>query len=342
MYIFVDESGIFANPEKKPSVVSCVGALIISESSLSQIEEKFIKIRRSWGQKAEVKASSLSESQANEVFQMLHRYGVVFEAALIDLGVVGEQHIEHHRQQQLQNLQNVADRSRYKEFKDETIELKNRLSVLSAPLYTQMIMMTVAVSRSIELGTLYFVQRIPKELSNFYWVIDAKDKDRTEYEKLWTEMVLPFIQSETFRKPYGLLKGADYSHFERFSYSKVPEYVSDLISDTDPRPTNTRMLLGEKRRFANSKSVIGLQLVDIATTTLRRALAANFKVAGFKALGALMIRRREGSLRLSFPTDEIYANAGRSISVPYSETLKIIEKNNRSMLTKSFYKNKTT
>ena len=51
MNVFVDEAGIFVIPQNNKSTVSCVGALVLPESSTTEIFNCFEKLKESWGEK---------------------------------------------------------------------------------------------------------------------------------------------------------------------------------------------------------------------------------------------------------------------------------------------------
>jgi hypothetical protein len=72
--VFIDEAGIFANPQNKTNYVCCVGGLVLPESLIDRIFEKFKALKTSWGLNCgEVKGSSLGEQQVASVISLLAR-----------------------------------------------------------------------------------------------------------------------------------------------------------------------------------------------------------------------------------------------------------------------------
>jgi len=71
------------------------------------------------------------------------------------------------------------------------------------------------------------VLRTPQELAPFRWVIDAKELNGTEYERLWRALISPLVQSNSVHEPFTTIEGCDYSHFERFyvDNESLPEHV---------------------------------------------------------------------------------------------------------------------
>jgi hypothetical protein len=188
----------------------------------------------------------------------------------------------------------------------------------------------------IELSTLYFCQRRPRELSKFHWVIDAKDRDRvTNWEEWWSRIVMPMIQSSALRKPFGQLVGGDYSHFERF-YREIPDYLMPYVNEpTKKMGLNANLIMKESFRFS-SKPEPGLELVDIVSNALRRALIKNLDFQGWHELPRLMINRRDGHC-IRFIRLE---NEDESHHYPYGRVLRHFRQGGKSMLAPRFNRSK--
>ena len=58
------------------------------------------------------------------------------------------------------------------------------------------------------------------------------------------------------------------------------------------RCINAKRIWTEERSFADSKDNLGLQLADIAASTLYRALNNNLKLPGWKPLSQILIRKK--------------------------------------------------
>jgi len=59
------------------------------------------------------------------------------------------------------------------------------------------------------------------------------------------------------------------------------------------RAVDWKKLVAEDRIFADSKDSLGLQLADIAATSLRRAFNGNLKKAGWESFGRLLIAKKK-------------------------------------------------
>jgi hypothetical protein len=94
-----------------------------------------------------------------------------------------------------------------RELADATRRMPNQL-------FVQAYLMIELVLRVIEEITLYYVQRLPKELGSIEWIIDRKDRGITEMEDTWSTLILPMSESHFMNKPLACLQGADYSHFD--------------------------------------------------------------------------------------------------------------------------------
>ena len=71
MNIYIDESGIFANPNSRSKALSCVGALVIPTCSIDKVLSKFADLRNGWlGSTAEIKGSKLNEEQVASVVEL--------------------------------------------------------------------------------------------------------------------------------------------------------------------------------------------------------------------------------------------------------------------------------
>lgn len=67
MFVFIDESGPFVIPAQSATALSCVGALIVPDSSCAGLKQRLGLLGRQWGFVGEIKGSKLNESQAFDV-----------------------------------------------------------------------------------------------------------------------------------------------------------------------------------------------------------------------------------------------------------------------------------
>jgi len=94
LYIYIDESGIFANPSGKGKAISCVAALVMPEQYQKYIFKRFKHLKASWGFKSgEPKGSKLNEDQIAYVISIRTDYDVFVTARGIDLGTHTDEQI---------------------------------------------------------------------------------------------------------------------------------------------------------------------------------------------------------------------------------------------------------
>ena len=78
------------------------------------------------------------------------------------------------------------------------------------------------IIRTIREGTVYFVQRQPKELGDIARVIDRKDRTLTQMEETWSTLVLPMSESAFAKEPLIGILEADYSYFDaRYGFNRA-------------------------------------------------------------------------------------------------------------------------
>jgi hypothetical protein len=177
----------------------------------------------------------------------------------------------------------------------------------------------------------YYSQRQPKALGSFQWVIDAKDRDRiTDWESWWSFVVMPAIQSKSFRNPIGQLVDADYSHFERFE-TEIPEYLHPHLKNPKERSgLDARKILTEQFRFSSNVEP-GLEMVDILTNATRRALTGRLRHEGWKNIPRLMIHRDRHYINLISLQEE---PAGHRY--PFAKALRYFSRGGKSILAPRF------
>lgn len=326
MKIFIDESGNFRPSVNKSYRISCVGALVIPNRYYSEISECFNKLKLSWGALGEIKGSKLNEEQINETITFLDQYDVIFEIACIDANQEPDNSINEHRFIQAQKLtENIAN---LHPNVTKTIQgLRITLEGMPNQLYLQFTCMTQLIPKVIEHATLYYCQRKPAELKNFDWIIDAKESERvTKYEDWWHKILMPFLQSISFRRPFKFLEDGDYRYFKKFLI-QTPAYIKPHISqkslknNTDKEAVNLNTILGKNINFTNSDKEAGLQLVDILTNAVCRAMNGNLEESGWGTINKLMIRKKPQNMTFitlnrdkSTPSrayDKIFAKIGK-------------------------------
>ncbi len=297
MHIFIDESGPFAVPKTEKWSVCCIAALVIPDSHYVEIMKNFEALKSVWDAEGkEVKGKELDEREISSVIQLLGRYDVLFEATTIDMGLQRDDAIGRHKEIQAQNITKNLTPAHQPSLVQELEATQAKLRQLSNPLYVQFVVGAELLAKVIQDAPLYYVQRCPKELGNFWWVLDAKDRTVTEYEDIWLRMMRPTLMSKSFREPLAMLSGADYSAFQEYIgvHAMVPDHLRGVLTDEKPfEYTDIGKILGDVQ-FRSSDEDLGIQLVDILCNALRRAMNGNLQRQGWETLGCLMVRAENG------------------------------------------------
>lgn len=336
MHIFIDESGRFANPGNHDEAISLVGALCVADTRRDELYEKFDKLKGTWGAgKKEWKGVELNETQLRDTLILLRKHDAKAKIVLTDLGLFPEAQVIAHRERQADILTVHLTDKHHPNLVKEIKELQDRVRKLSPPLYVQMILLTELVYRAIQIFTLWHAFRDGRELGKFHWVVDPKDVQRTEYEKLWQTLVLPFVEDKSRKEPYGFCEeGADYSAFERFrgKMDKRPDWLPPASKGEPEGPfmyTDPKLILMEDLQYLPSKDCLGLQLVDIVVSNMRKALFGKIRARGGEPLAGLTIAEKSGTINL---LGIGHLPGGTTVKRSYAELLKWFTLNSSSML----------
>ncbi len=331
MHIFIDESGSFCGIGQFPSP-SLVGALIIPDAKLSDIERRYARIRSTLRtDNGEVKGRLLRECEVARVVEMLRKNEVLFEVTMIDLGTHTEAGLQNHKEGQIEGITENLTNQHHSNTHNTARRLRNELEKMSLQLYVQSVLTFELINNLIRRGTLYYCQRRPRELGDFHWVIDAKDNSLTPtpWEKWWSLVVMPSLQTKFLRNPAILFRGGDYTYFRRFE-SPLAEYLVQHLPDVGKeRPTviDLKLLLTESFRVSSSAEP-GLELVDIVTNAVRRALVGNRAKTGWGEIPRLMIHRRQHYISVL----ALEGAANPPQQYPYMPVLQSFAANGRNMM----------
>jgi hypothetical protein len=327
MHIFIDESGTFAQG-RNPDAVSVVGALIIPESRLARIEEKYAAIRPDLlKENDEVKGRLLGEADVARVVAMLLRYEVLFEVTAIDLSLHRPEDVVGHQMAQAERVTQHLTEKHSPKIQDHVRNLRRRLEQMPPQLYAQAVTTFSTIRTVLQHATMFYAQRIPKELGAFYWTVDAKDKAGiTDWESWWSVVVAMDLQSRSLSEPFATLEGADYSHFERF-HGKFSAYMRTHFKDEE-EGVDGGLLLSEHLKFS-SDTESGLEMVDILTNAIRRALSGRLGKEGWQDIRRLMIHRKE-------PYIELVGLRDAAVPSTYEAVVRHFMDGGRSMLSPRF------
>lgn len=299
MHIFVDESGTFSSPEK--AAVSAVGALVVPDRRLPYLLKRYATLRSSLPQdKGEVKGRLLSEEQVGQVVSLLKKMGAFFEVVTTDMSLNSEGVVDVHKRGQVEGITKTLTGEHHPTLVAESWKLREQLEAMAPQLYVQSVLTFELVATVLRHATLYYAQRMPRELEFFRWVIDAKDACQiTPWEEWWSLVVMPMLQSKFLSEPmWHLTEGADYSHFDRKFSTELGDFHRSLMPDrqTD-EGTDIKKIMTDSFRFS-SQAEPGLELVDILTNAVRRGMVGNLERGGWKNIPSLMLHRKGHYIRL--------------------------------------------
>jgi hypothetical protein len=342
MYVFIDEAGNFQVPTPSHKV-SCVAALVVPEPFAATLFRKFRRLVSPWrGSAREVKGSQLDERQVAEVVRLLRRFDVLVFCVCVDMGLHTDSMLQEHKQKQSEAFLRALTGRASPEMRAHVVGLAARTRSLSNQLYAQGVVLQELVAEAFRWSTLYYVQRIPKTLGEFRWVIDAKDRAITTYERLWMDAVSGLQQTRSLTFPLITMEGADYSAFSKFErvLPEAPRHLAHLVDDP-AAPfdcVDIDRILKTNLKFADSHRYAGLQLVDILATSIRRACNGALQRPGWKEIGRLMLQRGRGEAygmsgnSLRFVS---FANLPEGTGLPYREVVRTFDLDAKRMLTRA-------
>lgn len=338
MHTFIDESGVFAVSSKMPSP-SVVGALVLPDHRLDEIYARYAKLRaKIWKRGGEVKGKNLDEKAVGAVVDILRRNGALFDAVVVEMAMHTEAGLAEHRAGLVSAMmKNVTDDS-HPDFRANVMRMKADLDAMKIPGYVQSVLNFSLLPNVHELSINYWSQRVPKELSQFRWVVDGKEPfvDATPWEKWWSTLLLPHMQAQSLKNPVGFIRDGDWSYYERFLIEEVPDYLRPYINRDEPLGTDLRKVFGNI--IFSTHTEPGLELVDIVTNGLRRALIGNLGRDGWLGIRDLMLpnRRHAAEQRQSVRVLSLNGTDPPPM-LPYTRVINEFAEGGRSMLAPRFY-----
>jgi hypothetical protein len=329
MHFFIDETGSFSGVGKL-GMVSIVGALAVPDTQLASLEIEYAKIRQAFPMtpEGEVKGRSLNEAQIDSLIPILDEHEVLFECAAIDMGIHTEQGLRDFKAGYAERITNGLTPDLPKAVHDQANDLRRRFESLKVPLMVQSQITFEFIPRLLANTINYFSQRIPAELAQFKWIIDAKSDQGvlTDWEDWWTNFVLLYLQTQSYGRPIRIVPEGDYSHMKKF-IGVITPHVKKManLKDDDPPPFLLNRIL-EDVTF-NSRPTPGIELVDIITGATRRAMVGNLQRPGWHRIPKIMLHRDRtyiGLHRLQKDFDE-------NIPLPYVHVLDAFREGGRKL-----------
>jgi hypothetical protein len=334
MHIFLDESGPFVPLGGAKERVSLVGGLVLPTYRLADIYGEYLLLRTSLNfVRGEPKGSAQGEREVAAVVSLLNRHDALLEATCVDAGVHKAGDIEAYQAVQADMIAATPLPVESKYTIQMMAELAHTMRKLPPQLFIQCMLYIDVINRLIFKAPLYYVQREPRELGTFSWVVDGKNEKLTPLEKLWQQIILPMLQKKSETNPMPFLADADYSYFAPFTMLRPHSAAEDADSAGDSLVVNTRALLMDQLRFEDSRDELGLELVDIAVSALARALNGSLGQHGWRDLGKLMIYQHPQSLRfVHFSPNVEEQGVHRMRTTDKAEVIELLQRQGKSML----------
>lgn len=299
MHIFIDESGTFAFPPEGEVSPSIVGALIVPDCTIAKLFQKYEKVRRRLPKEnGEVKGRRLNEQQVAEVVTWLRRNQCIFEPMVIEMGRESASDIAERQLNTASALTDNLTDDHQPALKKRLNELKAQLEAMAMPLYVQAAVTFELLARIIREQPAYWIQRQPKEVLNYHWMVDGKAvQGITAAEEWWDITKAGFLQSKLARAPMIAIEGYDLSAFEAKFKMPMPAYLRETLFPGREEGFDLKLLLEEHFSFSAAADY-GLELADILTNATRRALKGNLGAKGWRTIPDLLISRRGQSLTM--------------------------------------------
>jgi hypothetical protein len=329
MHFFIDETGTFSGIGEL-GMVSIVGALAVPDARLANLEAEYAKLRRGFPltPNGEVKGRSLNEAQIDSLIPILHKHEVLFECAAIDMGIHTEQGLRDFKSGYAERITGGLTPDHEQAVHETAHDFRRRFEALKFPLMVQSQITFEFIPRLLENTLNYFSLRVPEELAQFKWFIDAKSDQGilTDWEDWWTKFVLPYLQTQSYGRPLRLVAEGDYSHMNNFIGVLTP-HVRKMakLEDDAPPPFSLSRILQDVTFTASPTS--GIELVDIITGATRRAMVGNLQKPGWHRIPTIMLDRDRsyiGMHRLQKDFDE-------SIPLPYDNVLNAFREGGREL-----------
>ncbi|HSE46377.1 MAG TPA: hypothetical protein VLA89_13715 [Gemmatimonadales bacterium] len=182
--------------------VAVVGSANISATSVShkieaalitRVVEKYRALRRGLPKdKGEVKGRLLLERDVDAVVSILVRHDIILETVAVDMGMHSDAAVAAHQKKQAELVTASVTAKHHPSLQAQMWDLRSRLERMTPQLYVQSVATFELIADVMGHATLFYCQRIPRELAAFHWVIDGKGKGQlTDWESWWSLVVLP-------------------------------------------------------------------------------------------------------------------------------------------------------
>ena len=184
MRIYIDEAGPFLPPNPPRSLFSLVLALIIPSAIEQELLCEFLRLRDTWpNRNVEIKGSSLDESQAAQLINLVLRYDIIVAFSALDANTHPDPVVNDFKNRQADAVTASITREHHPNPIQRYHELGECVRMMPNQLFLQAVATWELIIRTIREVTVYYVQRQPLELGDISWVIDRKDRTITRWKR---------------------------------------------------------------------------------------------------------------------------------------------------------------
>lgn len=315
MNIFIDESGSFSTKNAEYGAWNVVAAYVVPETESRKVKKCLRKLKLSVGVAAddEIKLRHVDERNYFDFLNDLIALKGVLLATGTDASLnLGKQVIAHQKQQ-AQSILNNVDFMKHESGKDAVRYLASQLEKLPIQLYIQLCCQINLMHSFVARGIPYYIQRQPNSLKKFRWKIDQKNRTKTDFEDAFEKFSPAILQAISIDKPTPMLNWCDYRPMKEFMYKEgqMPEYLKEVYEGLgDKGGLDLQKIIRGDMRFVDSKSSVGVQIVDLLVSGLRRCLKHDFREneEAAKLLGSIMIQAEKNSSPVNLIT---YGDEGK-------------------------------
>ena len=320
---------------------NCIVAYLTPESERRRTQGVLTRLKQATGASYtdEIKLRNVREKDYfNFLFRLGKLNGVLFTVAT-DAGQNRVADVMIHQEGQAAKIAEHKDVMHYESGRRAVENLSSQVRGLSPQLYVQLLCQVRLISLIVSDGIPYFAQRFPKSLGKFRWRIDQKNSIKTEYERAFEMLTPALLQTISLGQPLLMLRGADYSAFQRFNYpeGETPTYLETVYGINikhDAPALNIGKLIRENLKFVDSKSYQGVQVADLLSAGIRRCLRMQFSdnLTAARLLGSLMVQREANEPPVWLLG---FSEAEERVGIRVEKLIHVMRRNCRLMLRRS-------
>lgn len=295
MYIFIDESGSFTSKGASYGSWNVVAAYFVPETENRKIQNylKKLKIQSGYKSTEEVKLGKLKETDYFQFLENLARLNSILFATATDASLNLQEKVETHKLTQAEAIMVNYPRMKHQGGKDAVIYQADQIRNLSNVLYMQLTCQINLLHSVLDRGIPYFIQRYPNSLRFFRWRVDEKNSN---FEDLLKKLGLDLLQSWSIENPMYKLDWCDYRPMKKFMYEEgdMPQYLIDEFPELkNAEGFDIKKIIRDDIQFVDSKAHLGVQVVDLLVSGVRRCLKGQFEdnLKASELLGALMVKQ---------------------------------------------------